>query len=117
MKGHDWHDDHDHWNHWGYWDGWAGHHHHDHHPWFWWGWATAPLLTSWLTYGWGTPYYWDYGPGEYIYCYDDVVYVNGSWYQPAPVSYDDTVAIAERGPTGLSNRLSTPNGCRWACLP
>ena len=68
------------------------------HPWFWWGWATAPLLTSWLSYGWGTPYYWDYGPGEYIYCYDDVVYVNGDWYQPAPVYYDNTVAIAEQAP-------------------
>jgi hypothetical protein len=92
-KGDHWHGDHNHWNNWGYWNNWHGG-----HPWYWWGWATAPFLTSWLTYGWGTPYYWDYGPGEYINCYDDVVYVNGLWYQPAPVYYDNAIAIAERAP-------------------
>jgi hypothetical protein len=92
-KGGHWHGNHDHWNHWGYWNRWHGH-----DSWFWWGWATAPLLTSWFNYGWGTPYYWDYGPGEYINCYDDVIYVNGLWYQPAPVYYDSATAIAERAP-------------------
>ena len=106
-KGGHWHGDHDHWNHWGYWDHWHGH-----DSWFWWGWATAPLLTSWLNYGWGTPYYWDYGPGEYINCYDDVIYANGLWYQPVPVYYDTATAIAERRPTGPRNRLSKSNGCR-----
>lgn len=92
-KGGHWHGHHDHWNHWGYWNHWHGH-----RPWFWWGWATAPLLTSWFNYGWGTPYYWDYGPGEYINCYDDVIYVNGLWYQPAPIYYDRAFAIAEQAP-------------------
>jgi hypothetical protein len=92
-KGGHWYGDHDHWNHWGYWNHWHGH-----DSWFWWGWATAPLITSWFNYGWGTPYYWDYGPGEYINCYDDVIYVNGLWYQPAPVYYDTATAIAERAP-------------------
>jgi hypothetical protein len=55
-------------------------------------------LTSWVTYGWNRPYYWDYGPGEYIYYDDGIVYVNGRWYQPAPVYYDNTVEIVERAP-------------------
>ncbi len=95
-KGDRWHGDHDHWNHWGY---WGGHHHHG-DDWFWWAWATAPLLTSWLHHGhgWSTPYYWDYGPGEYMHCYNDVVYVNGEWYQPAPVYHEQVVAIAEQAP-------------------
>jgi hypothetical protein len=49
-------------------------------------------------YDWGTPYYWDYGPGEYIYCYNDVVYVNGQWFEPAPVYYDRTVTLAQSAP-------------------
>jgi hypothetical protein len=51
-----------------------------------------------VNYGWNRPYYWDYGPGEYIYYDDGVVYVNGRWYQPAPVFYDRTVEIVERAP-------------------
>jgi hypothetical protein len=92
-KGGHWHGDHNHWNRWGYWDRWHGR-----NPWYWWGWASAPLLTSWLTYGWDTPYYWDYGPGEYINCYDNVIYVNGLWYEPAPLYYGTASAIAERAP-------------------
>jgi hypothetical protein len=67
-------------------------------PFYWWGWATAPRLTSWFVYDWSTPYYWDYGPGEYIYCHDGVAYVNGRWYQPQTVFYDNTVQIVERAP-------------------
>jgi hypothetical protein len=94
-KHRDWHGGHNHWNRWDYWDNWA---HHHHRPWFWWGWATAPLLTSWFDFGWNSPYYWDYGPGEYIYCYDDVVYVNGRWFQPAPIYYENAVVLAESAP-------------------
>jgi hypothetical protein len=51
-----------------------------------------------VNYGWNRPYYWDYGPGEYIYYDDGIVYVNGRWYQPAPVFYERTVEIVERAP-------------------
>jgi hypothetical protein len=88
------HGDH-HGHHWHHWDHFA---HHHHRPFYWWTWCTAPRLTSWITFGWHTPYYWDYGPGEYIYCYDDVVYVNGVWYQPAPIYYENTLVLAQRVP-------------------
>jgi hypothetical protein len=90
-RGNHWHG-HRHWDHWGYWAGFYG------RPWYWWDWATAPLLTNWFTFGWGTPYYWDYGPGEYINCYNDVIYVNGQWFEPAPVYYDRTLVLAQSAP-------------------
>jgi hypothetical protein len=86
--GNHWHGHH--WNHW-------GHHHHG-DPWYWWTWAATPLLFNWFDYGWHTPYYWDYGHGEYIYHDDGVVYVNGQWYQPAPVFYENTVELIEEAP-------------------
>jgi hypothetical protein len=92
-----WWDDDNHWHgsHWNWW----GHYAHRHNrPWYWWTWTTAPLLTNWLPFGWNNPYYWDYGPGEYIYYDDGVVYVNGRWYQPAPVFYERTVDIVEQAP-------------------
>jgi hypothetical protein len=67
-------------------------------PWYWWGWTTAPYLTDWCSFGWNTPYYWDYGPNEYIYCNNGVVYVNGAWYQPAPVFYAQTVQMIDQAP-------------------
>lgn len=108
----DWHDRFDHHDH----DripfrgGWWGHNHHQgwgfwndycvrwNRPWFWWSWSSAPVLYDWCGFGWSTPYYWDYGPGEYIYCNDGVVYVNGVWYQPAPVFYQQTVRMVEQAP-------------------
>ena len=80
--------------HWGHW-GWYARS----RPWYWWTWVGAPRLYSWFDYGWNTPYYWDYGHGEYIYHDDGVVYVNGQWYQPAPVFYENTVEIIEEAPT------------------
>jgi hypothetical protein len=56
------------------------------------------VLTNWLTFSWGTPYYWDYGPGEYINCYNDVIYVNGQWFEPAPLYYDRTLVLAQSAP-------------------
>jgi hypothetical protein len=67
-------------------------------PWYWWAWATAPRLNNWFVYDWQTPYYWDYGPGEYIYYDDGAIYVNGRWHQPAPVYYTNTVRIVEEAP-------------------
>jgi hypothetical protein len=56
------------------------------------------VLGTWFTFDWGTPYYWDYGPGEYINCYNNVVYVNGRWFEPAPVYYQRTVVLAQSAP-------------------
>ncbi len=80
---------------WDHWDGFADHHH---HPFFWWSWCPAPRLTTWITFGWAEPCYWDYGPGEYINCYDGVIYVNGVWFEPAPAYYRRTLLIAQRVP-------------------
>ncbi|MEX0642551.1 MAG: hypothetical protein WD468_07610 [Pirellulales bacterium] len=80
------------WNHWGYWSGFYG------RPFLWWNWCSAPVLTNWCSFGWSTPYYWDYGPGEYIYCYNNVVYVNGRWFEPAPVYYQRTITLAQSAP-------------------
>lgn len=89
---------------------WSGHHSGDHwtfwgdysrrynRPWYWWSWATGPRLSSWVVFGWPTPYYWDYGPGEYIYCDNGAIYVNGRWYEPAPVYYDQTLRLIEQAP-------------------
>lgn len=90
-----WKDHHRHHRHWHHWDHFA---HHHHRPFFWWSWCPAPRLTTWISFGWSSPYYWDYGPGEYIYCYNDVIYVNGVWFQPAPIYYQHTVLLAQRAP-------------------
>jgi hypothetical protein len=80
------------WNHWGW---YASFHR---RPWYWWSWCSAPRLRTWFTYDWATPYYWDYGPGEYIHCDNNVIYVNGQWWAPAPVYYTQTVQLAESIP-------------------
>jgi hypothetical protein len=88
---------------------WNKHHHHGHNHWnffigyyndpfYWWRWSTPTLLTGWFGFGWPTPYYWDYGYGEYIYCYDGAMYVNGRWFEPAPVYYQQTVQLVESAP-------------------
>jgi hypothetical protein len=117
-RGHDWDNDHDvpfhgdwwkhhgdhghhrHHDHWGHdwWDHWGWYASFHHRPYYWWSWCSAPRLRTWFAFDWATPYYWDYGPGEYIYCYNNVVYVNGQWYAPAPVYYERTVQLAESTP-------------------
>jgi hypothetical protein len=91
-----WNDRDRHHRHWNWWDDYA--HRHRHHDNFWWTWAVAPRLATWVHYGWPSYYYWDYGPGEYIYYDDGAIYVNGRWYQPAPVFYDRTVQLIEQAP-------------------
>jgi hypothetical protein len=86
--GHGFHHGHG-WNFWG---------HSHYRPWYWWTWTPAPRLYGWFDYGWSTPYYWDYGPGEYIYYDDGAIYVNNEYYQPAPVFYEETVRIVESAP-------------------
>jgi hypothetical protein len=49
-------------------------------------------------FGWPRPYYWDYGRGEYIYYDDGGIYVNGRWYEPAPIYYQQTVELIEQAP-------------------
>lgn len=75
-----------------------GLHHRHYQPYYWWRWAPAPRLTTWVTYDWATPYYWDYGPGHYIYCANNVIYVNGVWFAPAPVYYRRVVLLAQSAP-------------------
>jgi hypothetical protein len=78
------------WNHWGYYN--------RSNPWYWWTYTPAPRLYGYFDYGWSTPYYWDYGPGEYIYYDDGGIYVNNEYYQPAPVFYQETVRLVESAP-------------------
>jgi hypothetical protein len=68
-------------------------------PYYWWRWTPAPRLVTWFDYGWPTQYYWDYGYGEYIYCHDNAVYVNGRWHAPMPTFYEQTVVLAQSAPT------------------
>jgi hypothetical protein len=104
----------------GWWGGrnWYGHRwdHWDNlarsRPFYWWYWATAPRLSNWIAFRWGTPYYWDYGPGEYIYYDDGGIYVNGRWYQAAPVYYDSTVRIVDQAP-----QLTVEEAARVEWLP
>jgi hypothetical protein len=103
----DWHDD---WDDFPFCAGWwAGHSRHYsgpwgfyarryNDPWYWWGCPTAPRLTAWVAFGWPRTYYWDYGPGHYIYCYNNVIYVNGQWYAPAPAYYERTLVLAQSAP-------------------
>jgi len=81
-----------------YWSFWGDYSRRYNRPWYWWSWATGPRLGSWIVYDWSRPYYWDYGQGEYIYCDDGAVYVNGRWYEPAPVYYDQTVSLINQSP-------------------
>ena len=73
--------------------------------------AAAP----WFAFDWATPYYWDYGPGEYIHCDNNVIYVNGQWFAPAPVYYEQTVQLAESAPVIAPEQARKSSGCRWAC--
>jgi hypothetical protein len=95
--GHHRHHHHHHWGHswWDHWGWYAGFHH---RPYYWWNWCSAPQLRTWFAFDWATPYYWDYGPGEYIHCDNNVIYVNGQWWAPAPVYYERTIQLAESAP-------------------
>ena len=90
-----WDDNHGHGKHWNHWDHFGDRHYRTYH---WWGWCSAPRLTTWVSFGWSDPCYWDYGPGEYIYCNNGVVYVNGAWFEPAPVFYQRTLVLAQQAP-------------------
>jgi hypothetical protein len=82
-------------NSWSFWGNYAGRYN---RPWYWWSGATGPRLSSWIAYGWPSPYYWDYGRGEYIYYDNGGIFVNGRLFQQAPVYYDRTVRLIEDAP-------------------
>jgi len=81
-----------------YWNFWGNYGRRYNNPYYWWGWTNGARLGSWFVFGWPTPYYWDYGQGEYIYCDNGAVYVNGRWYEPAPVFYQQTVQLIDQNP-------------------
>jgi hypothetical protein len=93
-----WWDRRDHWRGDDDWNWWGHYAHRHNRPHYWWTWSNAPRLGAWVNFGWNRPYYWDYGPGEYIYYDDGAFYVNGRWYQPGPVFYERTVEIVEQAP-------------------
>ena len=95
--GHHRHHHHHHWGH-SWWNNWGWYASFHNRPYYWWNWCSAPRLRTWFAFDWATPYYWDYGPGEYIHCDDNVIYVNGQWFAPAPVYYEQTVQLAESAP-------------------
>jgi hypothetical protein len=68
-------------------------------PWYWWGWTTAPILDSWLAFGWERPCYWDYGLNGYIYYQDNQFYQNGQPYQSANNYYRQVYDLAHSAPS------------------
>lgn len=98
---------------WGWWGGrnnwgnhcyWNGGWRND--PWYWWGWSTAPVLTSWVDYGWNVPCYWDYGPNEYITYYNNTVYVDNQRYATALEYYAQVRNLARSVPTLTQDQLA-----------
>jgi hypothetical protein len=81
-----------------YWNFWGDYGRRYRNPYYWWSWTNGPRLGAWFVFGWPQPYYWDYGPGEYIYADNGAIYVNGRWYEPAPVFYNQTVQLIDRNP-------------------
>src|SRR4029079_2623403 len=81
-----------------YWNFWGDYGRRYNNPFYWWAWTTGPRLGGWYSFGWQTPYYWDYGPGEYIYADNGAIYVNGRWYEPAPVFYAQTAQLIDQTP-------------------
>jgi hypothetical protein len=94
-----------------YWDFWGDYSRRYNRPWYWWSWANGPRLGSWIVFGWPTPYYWDYGPGEYIAYDNGAMYVNGRWYEPSQVYYDQTVRMIDQRP------LSAEAAARMEWMP
>lgn len=90
-----------------YWGGWRS------NPWFWWGGCTAPVLTTWVDFGWTTPCYWDYGPNEYITYYNNTVYVDNQRYATALDYYAQVRNLARSAPALTKDQLA---GIEWLPL-
>jgi hypothetical protein len=88
---------------WGNWDRFANYRN---RPNYWWDQTSSPRLSAWITFNSATPYYWDYGPGEYINCNDGVMYVNGNWFEPAPAYYQRNLVLAQRLPVWTPEQVA-----------
>ena len=64
------------------------------------------MLTTWIDFGWNTPCYWDYGPGEYITYYNDAVYVGGNRYATTLDYYAQVSALAHSVPNLTPDQLA-----------
>ena len=67
-------------------------------PYYWWQPCTAPLLTTWITYDWYEPCYWDYGYGEFVDYRNNYVYVDGQLYGSALDYYAQVRGLAQSVP-------------------
>ncbi len=83
-----------------YWNGWRN------DPWYWWGGCSAPLLTTWIDFGWNYPCYWDYGPGQYVTYYNNTVYVDGQRYATELDYYAQVRNLARSVPTLTQQQLA-----------
>jgi hypothetical protein len=98
----DWWSDHDHSP---YHNQWHGRRWHD-QPFYWWSSCSAPLLTTWVDFGWNHPCYWDYGQGEYITYYNNTVYVDNQRYATALDYYAQVRNLARSVPALSQNQLA-----------
>ncbi len=82
-------------------------------PWYWWGYTSAPVLTSWIDFGWNYPCYWDYGPDEYITYYNNMVYLDSQPYTTALDYYAQVRNLARSVPALSQDELA---GIEWLPL-
>ncbi len=75
-------------------------------PFYWWNNCSAPLLTTWVDFGWNYPCYWDYGQGEYITYYNNAVYVDNQRYATELDYYAQVRNLARSVPTLNQNQLA-----------
>jgi hypothetical protein len=84
-------------------------------PWYWWSPCSAPLLTTWIDFGWNYPCYWDYGYGQdaYVTYYNNTVYVDGQRYATALDYYSQVRNLARSVPPLSQDQLA---GIEWLPL-
>ena len=98
-------------------DWWSGHNHsvfflswHNRNwrnePFFWWHTCSAPILSTWIDFGWNYPCYWDYGPGEYVTYYNNTVYVDGQRYGTSLEYYAQVRGLARSVPALTPDQLA-----------
>ena len=59
-----------------HWHPWH-HRHWQNRPHYWWRCAASPAVTGWIAWTWPEPIYYTYVPDSYVYCENNVVYVDG----------------------------------------
>jgi hypothetical protein len=97
------------WGYHNYWGGWRN------DPWYWWGGCSAPVLTTWIDFGWNYPCYWDYGYGQdaHVTYYNNAVYVGGQRYATELDYYAQARNLARSVPTLTQDQLA---GIEWLPL-